>query len=222
MRIEEVIRYLGYQNNQVDQQTRKRVQEVMQIVEDTIDPRWDFQSFERHEWSKNRVTLRGLPFCLQGESIAKHLQDASRVFLMAATLGVEAERMLMRMQAISMTDAMILDSCLSTYVEGAADQCQEEIKKLISESEQLTFRFSPGYGDFPLAVHQDMIRSLRWDRTLGITVTSSMMMVPSKSVIAIIGVEEKCDKNKEKKDKMPCGNKSCEVCKLKETCNWKK
>ncbi len=220
MRIEEVMRYLGYQNNQVDQQTMQRVREIIQSVEETIVPRWDFQSFEVRKWSKDRVELVDLPFPLEGESIAEHLQSSLRIYLMAVTLGVESERMLLRTQAISMTDSLILDSCLSAYVEDAADQCESEIRKLIAESEELTFRFSPGYGDLPLTVHQELIRNLKWDRILGITTTNSMMMVPSKSVIAVIGVEEMNEKKN--KTMRPCGNQSCEACELQDSCNWKK
>lgn len=220
MRIEEVTRYLGYPLDQVDPQTLGRVREIMQVVEDAIVPRWDFQSFELKEWTKNKIVLADLPFPLEGESIAKHLRFASRVYLMAVTLGVESERMLLGMQAVSMTDSIILDSCLSAYVEDAADQCEAEIRELIAESEELTFRFSPGYGDLPLAVHQELIRNLKWDRILGITTTNSMMMVPSKSVIAVIGVEEM--KEKKNKTMRPCGNQSCEACELQDSCNWKR
>lgn len=222
MRIEEVMRYLGYKKDHYDQQTLQRVREIMEVVEDTIVPRWDFQSFEIKNRSKDRIALTDLPFFLEGESIAEHLQFASHVYVMAATLGVESERYLLRTQAVSMADSMIVDSCLSVYVEEAADQCEQEIRNLISDSEELTFRFSPGYGDFPLEVHQEMIRSLRWDRILGITVTNSMMMVPSKSVIAVIGVEKTGKQKEQNRAMMPCGNQSCEVCELKDTCNWKK
>ena len=222
MRIEEVMSVLGYKKDQYDQLTLGRAEEMLKMVEQTIKPRWDFQSFAIKNWSKDQVQLVGLPFTLDGKSIATHLSFSSHVYLLAVTLGVESERMLLRTQTVSMADSMILDSCLSTYVEEAADRCEEEIRKQLSDAEELTFRFSPGYGDLPLGVHQDMIRNLRWDRTLGITVTSSMMMVPSKSVIAIIGVEEKRDENKQKKVKMPCGNESCQACKLKDQCNWKK
>lgn len=220
MQIEEVMRTLGYKNNHADEQTMQEVGEMMQVVEDTLVPRWDFQSFKVQEWSNNRVALADLPFSLEGEAIAEHLKSAWRVYLMAVTLGVESERLLLRTQAVSMADSMIIDSCMSVYVEEAADRCEEEIRNLISKDEELTFRFSPGYGDFPLGVHKEMIRSLRWDRSLGITVTDSMMMVPSKSIIAVIGVENM--KEKQTKTMKPCGNESCEACALQDSCNWKK
>ncbi|MDR1702298.1 MAG: methionine synthase, partial [Sporomusaceae bacterium] len=48
-------------------------------------------------------------------------------------------------------------------------------------------RFSPGYGDFELTAQPDILR-LANAQEIGLGVTASMMLIPRKSVTAIIGV----------------------------------
>lgn len=222
MNIHEVMRYLGYKENQYDSATVLRVQALMKEVETSIRPKWNYRRFEIQDWKPMEVSLKDCPIVLTGKSIAAHLQESSDVYLLCATLGIESERMLMRNQASSITDGMILDSCLSAFVEEAADACEEMIRSEISKERALTFRFSPGYGDLCLDIQKEMIRFLNWDRILGVTLTKSMMMVPSKSIIAIIGVEKMKKDEGNNKKMQPCGNQSCEACNLKDQCNWKK
>lgn len=222
MEIQEIMRYLGYRNYEADPVTRKRVESLMAEMEQIIRPKWHYQRFEVVKWESKQVLLKDCSFPLAGESIAKHLQDSKAVYLLCVTLGIESERMLMRKQAESVADGMIVDSCLSAYVEDAADQGQDAIRREIEADEELTFRFSPGYGDLSLDIQKDMIRLTRWDRILGVSLTNSMMMVPSKSIIAVIGVELMKKDEKNTKTMQPCGNQSCEVCELKEQCNWQK
>jgi len=222
MEIQEIMRYLGYRNNQMDAMTRKRLETLIAEIEETIQPKWHYQRFEVLKWEPMRVSLKACPFELRGASIAKHLEHSQAVYLLCVTLGIESERMLMRKQVASVTDGMILDSCLSAYVEEAADQGQNEIRSKIAKEEELTFRFSPGYGDLALEIQEEMIRFIHWDRVLGVTLTNSMMMVPSKSIIAVIGVEKMNKEEQNAKSMQPCGNQSCEECKLKEQCNWQK
>ena len=49
-------------------------------------------------------------------------------------------------------------------------------------------RFSPGYGDLPLSLQPEVIRATGADRRLGITLSSSLLMTPKKSVTAIKGI----------------------------------
>jgi cobalamin-dependent methionine synthase I len=50
-------------------------------------------------------------------------------------------------------------------------------------------RYSPGYGDFPLAAQRDFAALLDFDR-LGIAVTPECLLRPAKSVTAAIALAE--------------------------------
>ena len=49
-------------------------------------------------------------------------------------------------------------------------------------------RFSPGYGDLPLAVQREFMTLLDCAHLIGINLNESLLMSPSKSVTAIIGI----------------------------------
>ena len=75
----------------------------------------------------------------------------------------------------------------SAYAEAAMDY----LNALLESHEQLTGRFSPGFGDFELKWQRDVLDFLRADNLIGIKLGKNYVMTPRKSVTAIMGV---CDK----------------------------
>ena len=71
------------------------------------------------------------------------------------------------------------------------------------------YRFSPGYGDLPLSVQPTVLAALDAQRRLGITLSSSLLMTPTKSVTAIIGMF---------KEPQPKSHPSCAGCPLIDFC----
>jgi cobalamin-dependent methionine synthase I len=51
-------------------------------------------------------------------------------------------------------------------------------------------RYSPGYGDLSLSFQPVLLNELNAAKLLGITLTDSYLMIPRKSISAIIGVKE--------------------------------
>ena len=51
----------------------------------------------------------------------------------------------------------------------------------------MTRRFSPGYGDLPLSVQPAFAQELDLE-SLGVAVTDSYLLVPQKSITALVGV----------------------------------
>ena len=49
-------------------------------------------------------------------------------------------------------------------------------------------RFSPGYGDLPLVVQKEFMTLLDCAHLIGINLNESLLMSPSKSVTAVIGM----------------------------------
>ena len=141
------------------------------------------------------------------------LDGCSEVVLMALTLGAELERVLMRQEVTDMSDALVLDICASVGVEAAADDFEKQLSaELLADGKYLTNRFSPGYGDLPLSHQRPVLELLNASRAAGITLTPSQLMVPRKSVTAILGI---CDHMKEK----TLGG--CSLCPLKTKCSYR-
>jgi len=105
---------------------------------------------------------------------------------------------------------VIFDSAATALVERAADAANARARAYAAKQGSFTsWRFSPGYGDLPLAVQRDFLAALDATRQLGITLTPSNLMVPTKSVTAIVGVHP---------DPQPGLESSCAVCSLAEFC----
>ena len=68
------------------------------------------------------------------------------------------------------------------------DETEDAIRAELAPGERLIMRFSPGYGDWALSAQRELLRMLDASRTVGVSLTDTMLMVPSKSVSAVIGV----------------------------------
>ena len=69
------------------------------------------------------------------------------------------------------------------------DETELEIRRELSDGETLVSRYSPGYGDYPLSEQQRLLTILDAPRTVGVSLTDTLVMAPSKSVSAVIGVK---------------------------------
>ena len=90
-----------------------------------------------------------------------------------------------------MARAVVLQACAAAELE---EYCDEQQKKISTELEKsglyLRPRFSPGYGDFPIEFQEPIMRMLDCAKKIGLTMTDSYMMSPTKSVTAIIGIKK--------------------------------
>ena len=108
---------------------------------------------------------------------------------MAVTLGTRSEMLLRREYALSPTDGLIADACASSMVEQAADALNGIIDEQATAHDAVaTWRFSPGYGDLPLSCQRDVLRLSGADKALGLRVNEADLLVPAKSIAAVIGL----------------------------------
>lgn len=148
---------------------------------------------------------------LKGKSIEKHLNNCHSIILMAVTLGAGVDMLLRRIQVTDMAMAVILDTGASTLVEQYCDAFEKIIEAEIKG--YTTSRFSPGYGDYPVTEQSYIIKLLDASKRIGLNVTSSNLMIPKKSVTAIMGVAD-----------VPVAGKlaTCEECTIKDKCDLRK
>ena len=125
-------------------------------------------------------------FSVFSRDLAKNLKGCNRAVLFAATLGMETDRLIARYQKISPAKAMLLQALGAERIESGCDAFCAGLER---QGMQLKPRFSPGYGDADLSVQKDFFRVLQCDKLLGLYLNDSLLMSPSKSVTAFIGVE---------------------------------
>lgn len=77
----------------------------------------------------------------------------------------------------------------------------------------MTSRFSPGYGDYPLTEQSRIVGYLDAQRQIGLHVTADSLMIPGKSITALIGIADH-----------PVTGRlaTCNECVLKEKCTLRK
>ena len=122
---------------------------------------------------------------LESKNLAHALGDSREAFIFAVTLGMGVERALLRLSRLSVSEHFIADALASAYAEAAADRAQE----ILEGYGKTKKRFSPGYGDLPLSIQPKVLSMLESEKTLGLTVTDSLLMKPQKSITAIVGIE---------------------------------
>lgn len=167
----------------------------------------------------------GQPACgglvLLGQAIARHLKGCGRCMLLAVTLGFAVDRHISAAGQSNPYQALLLDACATTAIEDLADHATERGRELLlSEPHHVTFRFSPGYGDLPLSLQPKLLELLDARRLLGLTVGSSLLLSPIKSVTAIIGITDTGDAG----GAVPSASTAlgCAACTMSASCPYRK
>jgi 5-methyltetrahydrofolate--homocysteine methyltransferase len=128
---------------------------------------------------------------LQGNDIKTHLDGCNEVIILAATLGLQVDELIRRTESSNMAEAVVLDALASAAIEQLCDEAEAEILSKYAQKEAAAprRRFSPGYGDFPLEVQRELLALLGAKKKIGLYVSESNLLIPRKSVTAVIGVK---------------------------------
>ncbi len=184
----EALRYLGYAGQELDAELNTRIDEAIAACEREAHPGFLFRSFPLRK-SPDGLELVGSSLVLRGKDIARHLKGASECAVMACTLGLANEASMARRAALNPLDGSIYGAAGSSLVECVADACETAIvADAVRRGLRANWRYSPGYGDLPLALQPEIVRVLAADKRLGITASDSFFLVPAKTVTAFVGL----------------------------------
>lgn len=207
----ELLRYLGYKNGVApDENTEILIAQCKQELEQAASP--------RVIWREYPLLIREHTIdmgCFQtgSKSLERNLKDCERVLLFAATLGSQVDVLLHRYNMIQMSKAVVMQAASVAMLETFCDEKNEQLKQEYQEKGwYLRPRFSPGYGDFPLECQREIAPALELGKRIGVTLTDSLLMAPSKSVTAVIGLS-RLPRN--------CMVQGCEVC-AKRDCAYRR
>ena len=129
------------------------------------------------------------PLGLTSGDLARELEGCAHAFLFVATLGTGVDALLRRCSVTSAADALLVQGLSTSLIESWCDDCgRRMLDEVKAADETLRRRFSPGYGDLPLEVQRPLLAALDATRRVGVSLTDGLLMVPSKSVSAIVGV----------------------------------
>lgn len=183
----EVFRYLGYQGVEPSTEVTAMVETCVAQLQEVAEPRTTHRYFPL-ECTDGEI-LRFAGIVVKSRDLAKNLQNCHEVCMMAATIGAEVDRLIRQAEIRRMSEAVIYQAAGAALVEEVCDQLNAEI---VSAAQARGFacrpRFSPGYGDFSLEHQRDFIRILNTPKILGVCLLDSLLMTPSKSVTAVVGL----------------------------------
>ena len=197
----ETMRYLGYRGQEISPETLQMIEEVTQELEQASSPKSIYREYDC-QVSGDEIKLGELKIC--SRNLAANLKGCERAVLLAATIGPAADFMIRKYSVLSLAKAAVVQAagaaCIESYVDEVEDAVRQDAGK---RNLYLRPRFSPGYGDFSLECQPALLGCLEAGKRIGITLTDSLLMAPSKSVTAVIGIS-----------RIPgtCGMRSCQDC----------
>lgn len=124
----------------------------------------------------------------KSQTLARHLDGCHAVYLVCGTLGAKFDALLRKACVKSAADALVLQAIGTAAIEEWMDAVEAEVAADLAKGETMLRRYSPGYGDFPLTAQSELLGLLDSARSIGVFLTETFLMVPSKSVSAVIGV----------------------------------
>ena len=189
----EVARYLGYRGRTPDEKTAADIRRCIDTLRDVSTPSSVQATFP--------LTIEGDDLVFAGHRFtsayfAKHLRGCTKLALFAATAGLAVDRLIARTQLTGIADAAILDAAATALIEAICDAVNEDIDREVRAQGLATrTRVSPGYGDFPLSAQGEILAILDAAKRCGITLTDGGMMMPSKSVTALVGIGARAEED---------------------------
>ena len=199
----EILRYMG---------AKKEDDELLKIIDDSLKEALDKLTY--------KVCYITIPVDEDGyinlgngkvksEKLSANLKGSCMAILFGATIGIEIDRLIAKYGKISPIKALAFQAIGAERIEALCDAFSSDIKGEYN----IKPRFSPGYGDFDISYQKEIFNLLKPERKIGLTLNESLVMTPSKSVTAVMGLTKEdsfkhipCEK---------CSKKDCEFRRMK-------
>ena len=208
----EALRYLACQDeNNIGETASEYLDECEKRLLEVITPKYLYKFFPLLS-ENGRSVIEGCDLPLEGKEIAEHLEGCTGIILLCATVGSGADKLIRILQIEDMAKAVIADA----FAGAAVEQVMNEVEKLIRAEftgKYFTWRYSPGYGDFPIEIQKQLLSVLDAPRKIGLCTSDSRMLAPVKSVTAVMGVSDA---------PLPPRKRGCVTCNMRESCQFRK
>ena len=179
----EILRYAG-----VKKTGSAEIEELLDSCLAEVDGRLTYKvCYDQFPMSikKNEIDLGFTK--VRSRDLKKNLNNCDYVIVFGATLGLELDRLIARYSSVSPSRALMLQAIGAERIESLCDAFVKELQ--CDSCFWFHPRFSPGYGDLPLELQRDIFAVLDCPKNIGLTLNESLLMTPTKSVTAIIGLE---------------------------------
>lgn len=180
----EILRYMGCRGSNAE--TEDLIDRGLELSLNKLTYKVCFCEFPI-KFSENEIDL-GFAVT-NSKDLLKNLDGCENIVVFAATVGLELDRLILRHSRTSPSLAVCLQAIGAERIEALCDAfCNELKEKYESDGKKLRPRFSAGYGDLPIELQRYIFRALDCEKRIGLTLNDSMLMSPTKSVTAIVGI----------------------------------
>lgn len=152
------------------------------------------------------------PQIMGGKDIESHLNGCEKAIVMCATVGSEVDKLIRISQISDMARAVVMDSLASVAVEQVCNAFDKIIAEKYSDY-NMTFRFSPGYGDYPIELQKIILQMLDAPKKIGLCTNDNFLLTPTKSVTAVLGLSKNPIERKKR---------GCAICNMRDTCKFRR
>ena len=185
--LREALRYMGVRGEPTTE-LMQLAQEAGTLLTKAANYRWRIVRLPLHG-DRSALLLGELP--LTGQSIRRHLDGCTEAILLCGTLGSGVDQLIRREMLLHPARALAVNGCAAALLEARLDDtCAKPAQTLHAENLTLTSRFSPGYGDVPLAVQKDFLAVLEAGKRIGLFASEENLLIPRKSVTAVLGLAD--------------------------------
>ena len=179
----EILRYAGVRG-EADENTLGLLDECLKLVDGKLKYKLCYKRFS----VKQRGDVLDLEFAtVASENLKKRLYGCGEIILVASTVGLEIDRIISRYSSFSPARAHMLQAIGTERIEALCDTFENLLK---ADGLDICPRFSAGYGDLSIEFQKDIFNALECSKNIGLTLNESLLMSPTKSVTAIIGIKE--------------------------------
>ncbi|MGN0614595.1 MAG: vitamin B12 dependent-methionine synthase activation domain-containing protein [Porcipelethomonas sp.] len=208
---QQALRYSGFKGKNVPEKLLTLVEECEKELLSAINPDYIFRCFDIRTESSG-IVIEGSTLTLMGKDIKRHLEGCEKAVLMCATLGIGADRLIKQLSVSDMSRSFMTDALASAAIEQVCDEAEKVIKEKFPDM-YMTWRYSPGYGDFPIEQQTDFLAVTNASKRIGLNLTEGGMLMPSKSVTAVIGLSGNPVNQKKR---------GCACCNMAKTCSYRR
>jgi len=131
--IREIYRYLGYGTGIPDDDIQSLIRDVVAHLVNVVKPKNIYRIYEcsTNETGITLISDKALSF--ESRNLASNLAQCSRVVLLAATLGIAADKLLQRYEVLNMAKAAIIQACGAACIEAYCNIQQEALRSGLSQ-----------------------------------------------------------------------------------------
>lgn len=167
---------------------RNLVEDVLQLGRKLVRPRAIFRHCGIVQMHQDGIELED-GWRITSVKVRSWMEDCHSLYAAAVTLGPDLDRRVLELSSGGdVTRAFLLNAYGAEAAEALMESLDAHLAKLESQRGFSTIkRYSPGYGDWRISAQKELLDHLGADR-IGIQLTDSFLMIPEKSVSAIIGV----------------------------------